>query len=314
MMKAIPNRVSTADWEMIPRQVQFAWENSPLQWIPQDPIASHNVNHFSFTLVRGEYFFCRIFNKALPHITDEQLKADVKTFIRQEAIHSQAHKISIEEYLQRYGVDVENQYQRVVYLFDRLLADQPLGRTLPKPLQKTWLDLRVGLVAAAEHFTCALGQYVLTEAKWQERGCDPVVSDLFVWHGAEEVEHRTVAYDLFQHLNGSYLMRAGIMLATAPIFTYLMAAGTAQLAKADPDMPRDMTSLKQLKFWKAWHRAGKNQYTPGPIWYFTTALRFFKPSYHPYFEGSTELAQAYINQSPAVLEAQAMQQSTKLKS
>ena len=66
MMKAIPNRVSTADWEMIPRQVQFAWENSPLQWIPQDPIASHNVNHFSFTLVRGEYFFCRIFNKALP--------------------------------------------------------------------------------------------------------------------------------------------------------------------------------------------------------------------------------------------------------
>lgn len=70
---------------------------------------------------------------------------------------------------------------------------------------------------------------VLTEAKWQERGCDPVVSDLFVWHGAEEAEHRTVAYDLFSTLNGSYLMRV-IMLATAPIFTYLMAAGTAQLA------------------------------------------------------------------------------------
>lgn len=61
-------------WPLFPRRVAFNWNESPLHWMPQSPIGSHAVNHFSFTLVRGEYFFCRIFNKALPFVTDEKLK------------------------------------------------------------------------------------------------------------------------------------------------------------------------------------------------------------------------------------------------
>lgn len=302
------SEASKASWAMIPRQVKFEWDHSPLHWIPQDPLASHGVNHFSFTLVRGEYFFCRMFNKALPFIHDEKLKQDAKIFIRQEAIHSQAHKDSIEEYLLRYGVDVENQYKRVVGLFDRLLADKPLGFNLPKVWQRPWLNARVGLVAAAEHFTAAIGQYVLTRSDWQARGGDPVVSDLFTWHSAEEVEHRTVAYDVYQHISGSYLLRVAVMAVTAPIFTYLMAAGTVQLAQDDPAIPQNQKSLWQPTFWKAWHRSDLNGYIPGPVWFFKTSLRFFKPNYHPYYEASTELAQAYLAQSAGVL---AYQQKTE---
>lgn len=294
-------QASKASWIMTPRQVEFEWNDSPLHWIPQDPLASHGVNHFSFTLVRGEYFFCRMFNKALPFIQDEKLREDTKIFIRQEAIHSQAHKGSIDEYLVRYGVDVENQYKRVVKLFDHLLADKPLGFNLPKSWQRSWLNTRVGLVAAAEHFTAAIGEYVLTRSDWEARGCDPIVSDLFTWHSAEEVEHRTVAYDVYQHISGNYLLRVGIMAVTAPIFTYLMAAGTVQLAQDDPAIPKQQKSLWRPAFWKAWHRSDVNGYIPGPVWFLKTSLRFFKPSYHPYYEASTERAQAYLAQSAAVL-------------
>lgn len=305
MMNAIPAQASTADWPLFPRKVKFDWSSSPLHWIPQSPLASHNINHFSFTLVRGEYFFCRMFNKALPYVHDEKLRDDVKTFIRQEAIHAQAHKESVEQYLQQYGVDIAQQYERTQYLFDRILADQPMGITLPKSLDKFWLAARVCLVASAEHYTCAIGQYVLTRSHWEARGCDPAVSDLFTWHSAEEVEHRTVAYDLYQYLSGNYALRVAVMAITAPIFTYLMAAGTVELAKADPAMPKYHQRISSWRFWRDWQRAHKESYTPGPLWYFTTALRFFKPSYHPYHEGSTELAVAYINQSPAVLAHQA---------
>lgn len=298
------NQASTANWSLIPRKVKFDWKTSALHWIPQDPFASHAVNHFSFTLVRGEYFFCRMFNKALPYIHDEKLYQDVKTFIQQEASHSHAHKVSIEEYLQNYGIKVEDQYQRVVYLFDQLLADKPMGIKLPKFLDKLWLDARVGLVAAAEHFTAGLGQYTLERSRWGERGCDSVVSDLFLWHGAEEVEHRTVAYDLYQHINGSYALRAGVMMITAPVFVYLMAIGTAQLAKTDSSIPKSKTNILKWEFWKAWHHSDQNGYMPGPVWFLKTSLRFFKPNYHPYYEASTELAQDYLNQSPAVLAAQ----------
>lgn len=301
--KTIPTTASTADWALIPRQVSFDWAHSPLQWIPQDPFASHCVNHFSFTLVRGEYFFCRMFNKALPLINDDKLREDVKTFIRQEAIHAQAHKTSIEQYISRYGVDTQAQYARVMALFDRVLADQPMGVKLPRALQQQWLYLRICLVAAAEHYTCALGQYVLTESHWEARGADPAVSDLFTWHCAEEVEHRTVAFDLYQHLSGSYAMRVAVMAITMPIFTYLMAAGAAQLIQADPNMPTHQRKMSQIGFWSAWFKSGKNKYVPDPLWFVTTSFRFFKPSYHPYHEGSTELALAYIHQSPAVKHA-----------
>ena len=298
------NQASTANWSLIPRKVKFDWKTSALHWIPQDPFASHAVNHFSFTLVRGEYFFCRMFNKALPYIHDEKLYQDVKTFIKQEAIHSHAHKVSIEEYLQNYGIKVEDQYQRVVYLFDQLLADKPMGIKLPKFLDKLWLDTRVGMVAAAEHFTASIGQYALERSRWAERGCDPVVSDLFLWHSAEEVEHRTVAYDVYQYINGSYALRAGVMMITAPVFVYLMAIGAAQLAKTDSSIPKSKISILKWEFWKAWHHSDKNGYMPGPVWLLKTSLRFFKPNYHPYYEASTELAQDYLNQSPAVLAAQ----------
>jgi predicted metal-dependent hydrolase len=258
-------------------------------------------------LVRGEYFFCRIFNKALPLITDEKLKQDVKAFIRQEAIHAQAHRESIDQYLQRYGIETQQQYERVVRIFDHLLADKPLGYEVPAALQKQWLYARVALVAAAEHYTCALGQYVLTQSHWQARGADPEVSDLFTWHCAEEVEHRTVAFDLYQHISGNYAMRALIMLITAPMFTYLMAAGTAKLTQADPAMPKHQSSMAKPGFWRAWRQSGNNRYVPDFIWFMTTSLGFFKRDYHPYDEGSTELALAYINQSPAVLRHQQAQ-------
>ena len=302
-MNNIPAQVSTADWPLFPREVAFDWSNSPFHWIPQSPIASHAVNHFSFTLVRGEYFFCRMFNKALPYIRDEKLKRDVEVFIRQEAIHANAHKISIEQYIKRYGVDIEKHYKNTAQLFDTILADKPMGFQLPKALEKQWLFLRVAIVAAAEHYTCALGQYVLTQSHWEARGCDPEVSDLFTWHSAEEVEHRTVAFDLFQHLSGSYAMRALVMAGVAPIFTGLMVTGTASLAQADPSLPKSQTSLFKRGFWNAWQSASKQKFVPSPWWFIQTSFRYFKPSYHPYYEGSTELAVAYINQSPSVIQS-----------
>ncbi|MCU4413307.1 metal-dependent hydrolase [Acinetobacter sp. WU_MDCI_Axc73] len=292
---------SKTTWDLVPRKVHFEWNNVPFAWIPSDRLASHAINHFSFSLVRGEYFFCRIFNKALPYIEDEKLKEDVKIFIRQEAIHAQAHKESIELYLKQYGVDIEANYDRAMQLFDRVLADDPVGIKLPKSLKKQWLVFRVALVAAAEHFTCALGQFALTRAEWGKRGGDPMVTDLFTWHGAEEVEHRAVAYDLFQYLSGNYGVRAMSMLLTLPAFSTLMILGTVKLMEADHDMPKSKKSLFSLGLWKGWNKSARHNLVPTLGWFIKESISFFNPKYHPNFHGDTELAVAYMNQSPAVL-------------
>ena len=79
----------------------------------------------------------------------------------------------------------------------------------------------------------ALGQ--LRELGRQHPKTDKRFAALFEWHMAEEVEHRNVAYDIYQHLYGDYLYRAKMcLIAQSHILKFItvtpmkgMAPGTA---------------------------------------------------------------------------------------
>lgn len=294
------SRASTVPYEIIPRNVSFDWQTAPLHWLRDDPFASHVVNEFSYLLNQGEKFFCNAFREALPHVTDAKLRRDVKGFIKQEAIHSRAHFDSIEAYLKRLGLDAGPFEKDNALLFDRALAKDPFGIKVPKFLAKRWLIIRVGVVAAVEHFTAAMGMYVL-EADWERSGADPVVADLFRWHGAEEVEHRTVAYDLYRHLGGGWMMRIFILMMVVPVLLGRMAAGTATLIRQDASLDRRLGQTWRFRFWKAWSAVEARGNAPGPKWLLKQSLRFLPRGYEPIHEASTEQALAYLNSSPGVL-------------
>ncbi|HSW13350.1 MAG TPA: metal-dependent hydrolase [Solimonas sp.] len=288
---------------IIPRDVKFDWQQSPLHWIRDDAFSSHAINEFSYLLTSGERFFCRLFREALPLVTDEKLRADVQAFIRQEAVHSRAHHESIEGYLKRLGIDGGDFERHNSVLFDRWLASEPYGRKLPKPLQRQWLVARVGAVAAIEHFTAALGSFVLEAQSWERDGADPVVADLFRWHGAEEIEHRSVAYDLYRHLGGRWPLRTLLMAIVMPVLVQRMSAGIVQLLQQDPSFDRRDASLLRIGFWREWNRGAGRGNAPAVSWFARHALRFLKPGYHPVHEASTEQALRYIASSPGVLAA-----------
>jgi predicted metal-dependent hydrolase len=294
---------SSADYTIVPRKVQFDWSASPLHWLPDDPLASHMVNEFSYLLQAGELFFCRVFNQALPLVTDEKLREDVHAFIRQEAIHSRAHKISIDQYLSAHGIDLQRTEAFSSWLFSQLLAEKPLGVTLPKALARQWLTLRVGMVAAVEHYTCALGVFVLQAREWEQNGADPVVADLFRWHGAEEIEHRTVAFDLYRHLGGSLPTRTALMAGVMPGLLLLMGAGTTELIKRDASYPGARAGMLDPRFWRSWRRTARAGNMVSPGWFLRHGLRFMSPRYNPLHEASTEAALAYIHASAGVLAA-----------
>lgn len=291
---------SSAPYDIVPREVQFDWDSSALHWLKHDAFASHAVNEFSYLLTQGEKFFCRVFREALPLVQDEKLRADVQAFIKQEAVHSRAHHDSIEGYLKRLGIDGGAFERNNAMLFDQLLSAEPFGRQVPRFLQKQWLVFRVGAVAAIEHFTSALGVYIL-EADWEGSGADPVVADLFRWHGAEEIEHRTVAYDLYRHLGGRWPLRTLLMAIVLPTLVLRMGAGTAQLMRQDSSFERKTARLLSPSFWLAWRRAAVRGNVPDVVWFTLHSLRFIRPGYEPLHEASTEQALAYINNSPAVL-------------
>src|SRR5690606_28940194 len=185
-------------------------------------------------LPAGEFWFYRPYNKVLPQISDEKLKQDVKAFIRQEAMHAQAHASANKEYLSLRNIDVERNLKLMDFLFGKLLADQPLGLSVPKPLEHQWDLFRLGIIATVEHMTCVLGKYVLYNQYWQQLGADPAMLDLVKWHGAEEIEHRTVAFDLYRHLGGGYIARYYLSVVVIAAVIGLWVDGTAHLMKQDP--------------------------------------------------------------------------------
>lgn len=291
--------------KLVARPVKFDFTSSPVQWIPNDPICSHLINGVNLILPAGEFWFCRVYNKSLPHVKDPVLKDDVQGFIRQEAVHARAH-MEGHAFLKQHHYNLDLPLSRINWLFGNLLGEAPLGfKALQRnSLEHTWLVIRVGVIAAIEHFTGLLGQWSLDSKSWDK--ADPVIADLFRWHLAEEVEHRTVAYDLFKELLPNriafYVARQLLMAIVFPIFIYLLAVTARDLGKQDPDQTVQKTFnhsvLRLLGIYQKQAKATDNG--PTLTFLFHAVLRWVKPGFHPESEGDTQQALDYLAKSPAV--------------
>ena len=298
-------RASSTAHDILPRKVRFDWAKTPLEWIPGQPFASHFINEINMILPAGEFWFCRLYNQALPFVTDDKLRSDVQAFVRQEAMHARAHAGACSEYLRAHGIDTRRNLAVMDWLFERALGDEPFGRKLPRLLQRRWLVFRLGIIAAVEHMTCVLGKYALNNREWDKAGADPVLLDLIRWHGAEEIEHRSVAFDLYTHLGGSYLSRYYLSAITFVAVFGIWADGAADLMRQDPRFAKQRPSVFRPWLWREWVRVARNGHLPDPLWLFLTELPYLSPWYDPRNEASTEQALAYLARSPAARSAAA---------
>lgn len=296
---------SSISYFIQPRKVKFEWQDTPIDWIPNHPFTSYFINEINNILPAGEFWFCRLYNKVLPQVTDAKLADDVKAFIRQEAMHAQAHASANKEYLSVRNIDIERNLGIMNFLFNKALADKPFDLTIPKAFEHQWDLFRLGIIATVEHMTCVLGKYVLYNTEWEKLGADPVMLDLVKWHGAEEIEHRTVAFDLYRHLGGSYLARYYLSVAVIVGVIGLWVDGAAHLMSQDPRYKSIKPAVYKPWIWREWSRIAKkdNKIMPHPLWLVSQQLGYLTPWYDPVHEASTDDALRYLDQSPAAKRA-----------
>ncbi len=87
------------------------------------------MNVLHMLLPSGELWFCRLYNKALPLVSDARLRDDVQGFIRQEAMHSRAHDGAIQRYLSRFDIDSKPFTDKMDFLSNACSATTRWGRT-----------------------------------------------------------------------------------------------------------------------------------------------------------------------------------------
>ena len=273
-----------------PRDVQFDWSGLPLRWIPGEALASHVINVLHLLLPEGERWFVHVFKQALPMITDERLREEVLGFVGQEAIHAEAHQ-GVVDHFSSHGLDPEPYVQHMEWLFRRVLGDR---EELTPAQRDQHVIERVALIAAIEHFTAFLGDWVLNADALDRAGSDPVMLDLLRWHGAEEVEHRSVAYDLLNHLDPGYARRIRAMAVSGPVLTWLWIRGARYLMAADPELHG-----AEKASWRGYLAASRRGLLPRLGRSARSAGRYLRRGYHPTQEGSTRQAIAYLGSSPA---------------
>ncbi|WP_406140482.1 metal-dependent hydrolase [Streptomyces sp. NBC_01089] len=289
MSNTQPAPVASEHIALKARKVSFDWADTPLHWVPGDPFTTHTINVLHLLLPAGERWFVHVYKQVLPLIRDERLREDVIGFIGQEAMHSQAHD-DVLPHLAAQGLDPSPYTAQVDWLFEKLLGDRTLP---PGRASRWWLKERVATIAAIEHYTAFLGDWVLNAEALDRRGADPTMLDLLRWHGAEEVEHRSVAFEVFQHIDGGYRRRVRTWATAFSALVFLWQRGVRFFMENDPLLVDGRATLR------AYHRRGRQGLLPTTGAIARSVPGYLSRTYHPSQEGSTAQAVAYLANSPA---------------
>lgn len=158
-------------------------------WCGGDAFRSALFNALSMSFPVGEQFFIdsvRNGFKALPEDQQAQFKTEVQGFIGQEATHRRLHAL-FNAHLEKQG-----------------LVNDWAPRAQERMKVLDGLDVRhhLGITAANEHFTAILADWMLANPDLLA-GSDERLRTLWLWHSAEESEHKSTAFDLYKALGGN---------------------------------------------------------------------------------------------------------------
>ncbi|MEU9842160.1 metal-dependent hydrolase [Actinomadura sp. NPDC048032] len=274
-----------------PRRVRFDWADTPLHWIPGEPVATHFINVLHLLLPAGERWFVHVYKEALPLVRDdERLYREVKGFMGQEAVHAYSHQGVLDRQMREQGLDPRPLTDRIEWVFRRILGDRCWIPFLPR---KRWLFVRIGVIAGIEHYTAVLGQWILDARELDEAGADPTMMDLLRWHGAEEVEHRSVAFDVYQHVAGRYWMRFIAFFLGVLALPLMVYAGAVFLCRADPTLKGVRPRIRDYR------RAVRRGLFPSNRFMISAGRAYLRRDYHPSRACSTQRALDYLASSPA---------------
>ncbi len=250
------------------RKMGFQFEDMPRHWFGGDPVRTHVVNGLHFVFPAGERFFIRSVKHYRDRVPDE-LRERITGFFGQEAQHQAEHRRAFEA-IEAQGYDVAS----FLEWYERLAYDEVEPQAPP--------ILRLATTAALEHYTAALGEFVLASDALDD--CHPAMRELLLWHACEEIEHKSVAFDVLQAVDPRYRTRLlGFVIGSASLF-YFWGRGVKHMLDQEPAIARSRGNGARA----AGHIADSL------LAVLPKVLDYLRPSFHPDDQDNYGLAESYL--------------------
>ena len=165
-------------------------EFDPL-WIRGNPTASYFTLGLSLYLPHLEPYIIKALRAGAHLVEDPEVAAALDKFCRQEAQHYQQHErfnalIHQRDYPGLAAIEAQCHAE-----FEDWLANKPL-------------KYNIGFAEGFESYTTQTAAAALNSGGFDSPAVEPKLANLFRWHLTEEIEHRTVAFDIWEHLYGDY--------------------------------------------------------------------------------------------------------------
>jgi len=245
--------------KVTPRKLQWQFP----RWIDPDwfrgsAALTAMMDTFTLVIPDNERYYIRTLRPEVRALSDGPMRRQVLAFFHQEALHGNAH-CAYWANLRDQGVDVDRFTRAVHMMLYKVL--EPL---LPH-------RIHVANIAAIEHVNAYLAHIFLEGDLLAE--ADPMLRRLFEWHFAEEIEHKSIAFDVLQRAYPGYFTRAISAVFVFALFHALLLGGTAYVLIRRQRLLRRATVADLCGFW----------FREGAL---AASLRFMgrylKPSFHPW--------------------------------
>lgn len=260
-----------------PRPFRKVFDGIPRHWLDGKATQTQLINAINLLFPTGERFFVKAVRKFEKQIDDPALLAQMKAFYGQEGRHAHAHERYFES-LRAQGYPID----KVIEPIDALLHRIAPRITTP--------ELRLSITVALEHYTAIMAELMFEHPFFARM--DPQMRSLLLWHAAEEIEHKAVAFDVLAKVAPGYATRmAGMVVATAFLVPIWAAATVLLLHHDGLDAKRLGGELREVIAQGILQRD-----------IFSRALReYLSPSFHPLDHDNYALAREHLDRIEAEL-------------
>lgn len=258
--------------EPIPkRKMEFDLESveTPF-WFDGNGLITAILSALSASFPPGEKEFVQSVMHYRDQVTDPVLREQMRGFAAQEGHHAHHHRLA-NVWLDSKGFAATAIEKDVEDSIEALAPHR-------KPV------VRLASTVVLEHITAILAEYMLTSEETMASMPEPA-RELLMWHAVEEIEHKAVAFDVFDAVSGDRDLLRRVGLAVTAFFMAQQVRRTVMTLKALGHVPSPREVVNTAKF--LFGKKGALTAVAKPY------REFYRKDFHPWDHDNRALIEAW---------------------
>lgn len=254
-----------------PRKMSFPFkEINNKYWYDDNSILTTFFAALSASFPPGEQQFIDSVRFYRDQVRDKTLLEQIRGFIGQEGHHSAQHR-KANEILEQLGLPVSR-------LEANLKSDIEKLNKIMSPASQ------LASTAAMEHITAIMAEHVLTHPELTDK-MEPSVAELIKWHAIEEIEHKAVAFDVYERCVGNRTLLKRTMAIVSTEFVIRMLCYQIALLYWDRKIPSPKEFWGAAKFF--FGKEGMVSKLRRPY------MAFYGDNFHPWDHDNSHLIESW---------------------